>query len=221
METPRQTTIQRETYWWTSRFLTVLAGVSLLTNFILVIAVMGLFPLERVQPFYLSSDQVSDKTIYVQRQLPQQMEQGQVGYFLAKTFITKYVLLREQITQDFRYMHSLWGRDGELKYLSSDDVYKNFRRSESYQNGLSNRKRKTRFVKLKEPVYNAETGKWIIEGDVIDQWDDGRSQDQQQIKISLTAEFSALQRKMPYKDRLKNPLGFVITNYEYQREPRY
>ncbi len=211
-----------ESLWLTSRFLTILCGISLITNVILALAFVAFFPIQKVQPYYLQIDDLENKQVYLQKDLT--MEQLQ-GDFIQKVLIKKYVLQREQFSLSPLKVYELWGPSSYLFYASTKNVYNEFVSDELYKQiiGSGNPKKLTRVVDIKSISYLESSGRYQVKGTITDYDQSGKVyiNNEQEFEVFITCEFSKQKIYLPYKDRLKNPFGFVISKYEYNRKVSY
>ncbi|MBN2675750.1 MAG: type IV secretion system protein, partial [Alphaproteobacteria bacterium] len=201
-----------------SRFLFVVAGVSILSNLVLIFALLNFFPLRKLQSFYLDSQDISEKTVYVQPfKLPK--EESKVQEKVIKNLIRQYVLERERVTTDFYLLETLWGEESPLRFMSSRSVYQDFMHSPLYKQVylLGNPKQKSRFVEIEHIDFQPTQKHWIVEGRVVDYQENGKMT--QDLKIQLKADFSPNIQRMSYSNQFKNPFGFVVSAYEYLRRP--
>ncbi|MHA1549964.1 MAG: VirB8/TrbF family protein [Alphaproteobacteria bacterium] len=205
-----------------ARFLFVVAGVSILSNLILISAFLNFFPLRRIQSFYLETQNIQDKSVYITPfKLPK--DQKQIQTKIIESLVRQYVLERERLTTDFRLLETLWGSESSLRYMSSRKVYQDFIHSSIYKKVylLANQKRKSRFVEIKRIEFQSNKKEWIVTGRVVDYQDRNSTKQVQDLKVVIQAGFSENAQKMTYKNQFKNPFGFVITNYQYLRRPSY
>jgi type IV secretory pathway component VirB8 len=212
-----------ESLWITSRFLIVLCGISIIANIILALAFFSFFPIQKVQPYYLQTQDLEDKQIYLKKDFT---PTGIQAEFIQKVLIKDYVLQREQFSSSAVQTDELWGKGGFVFYVSSPQVYQQFQQSGIYNFVMNenNPKKITRIVNIGSINYLESSERFQVKGTITDYDQSGRvypNKFEEPFEINITSEFSKEKIYLPYKDRLKNPFGFVITRYEYNRTVPY
>lgn len=204
-----------------ARFLFVVAGVSILSNIVLAIAFLNFFPLHRVQTFFVQTEDVSGKDVYIQPFEGAQSAEAQQT--LTKALVRQYVLERERFSTDYRFIENMWGQESNLRYMSSRRAYQEMMQSSLYKKVfvLGNPRRASRFVEIKDILYHPVQQEWEVTGRVVDYQEGATSKQVQSLKVVLKVAFSANTQKMSHKNQFKNPFGFIVQEYRYLRQPSY
>jgi len=208
-----------------AKFMLVIAGVSILANLVLIFAFINFFPLHKIQGFFVKTETMQDKSLVIQKFDIDQNKK--LGLAIMTSLVRQYVLERERFSTDYRYTIDAWGEESNLKFMSSRKIYMDFMHSTTYKKvfTLGNPSRKSRFVKLKEGIkginYHPHLKEWEVNGKVIDYQEGASSKQVQDLKIILKVEFAEHAQRREYKDRFKNPFGFIVKEYKYQRHPSY
>jgi type IV secretory pathway component VirB8 len=204
-----------------ARFLFVIAGVSVLSNIVLILAFLNFFPLHRVQTFFVQTEDISGKDVLIKPFEGTQDAEAQK--VLTTALVRQYVLERERFSTDYRFIENMWGQESTLRYMSSRRVYQEMMQSLLYKKVfvLGNPKRTTRFVEIKNILYHPVRQEWEISGRVVDYQEGATSKQVQNLEVLLRADFSANTQKMSYQNQFKNPFGFIVKGYKYLRQPTY
>ena len=118
-----RTSSARESYYrWLSRFVILIAILSLLFFSSASLVLFKLAPEVHIEPFLIikqdsSEDMVRYETI--SRDMPSANQ-------MMELFIRQYVILRNTVINDEREMQSRWFAGGMLSYLSSIEVFEEF-----------------------------------------------------------------------------------------------
>ncbi|MBN1783671.1 MAG: type IV secretion system protein, partial [Alphaproteobacteria bacterium] len=182
---------------------------------------LNIFPLHRVQTFFIQTEDVSGKDVYVQPFEGAIDEASREK--LTTSLVRQYVLERERFSTDYRFIENMWGQESTLRYMSSRNTYQDMIQSSLYKKVfvLGNPKRISRFVEIKSILHHKRLDEWEVEGRVVDYQEGATSKQVQTLKVILQIEFSANTQKMTYKNQFKNPFGFVVKGYKYLRQPSY
>lgn len=194
-------------YLWTARAFAVVTAISLCCNFILLLTVANILPLYRVEPYLLT---LSSKEEQVYRIVPytRNMESQKA---ITETFVREYVLLRTTLLADPEEMESRWQNGGDLQEMSSPSVYQDFIKNTAVklmqrikQDGLTSK------VKILT-VNEIEDGMWQVEYLVNYYLPTSYTPKTIRYRASLTTGY--VNKRVQYKERLKNPVGFKVIRY--------
>ena len=194
-------------YLWTARAFAVVTAISLCCNLLLLLTVSNILPLYRVEPYLLT---LSDKKEQVYNIIPysKDMESQKA---ITETFVRQYILLRTTLLPDIEEMLSRWQEGGDLQEMSSPVVYQDFIKNTGTT--LMQRMKRdglTSNVKI-ITVNEIEDGVWQVEYK-IDYYLPSSSQPTSfRYRASLKVQY--VRRRVKYKERLKNPVGFKVVSY--------
>lgn len=198
-------------YLWTARAFAVVTAISICCNLLLLLTVANILPLYRVEPYLLT---LSDKSEQVYKIIPynKNMESEKT---ITETFVRQYVLLRTTLLPDIEEMQSRWQNGGDLQEMSSPIVYQDFLKAtgnklmqKMKQDGLTSN------VKI-ITVNEIETALWQVEYS-IDYYLPSSSAPKT-MKYRATMKIQYVPRRVQYKERLKNPVGFKVIQYGTKR----
>lgn len=194
-------------YLWTARAFAVVTAISLCCNFILLLTVANILPLYRVEPYLLT---LSSKEDQVYRIVPytRNMESQKA---ITETFVREYVLLRTTLLADPEEMESRWQNGGDLQEMSSPPVYRDFMKY-TYGKLMKRIKQDGLTSKVKILTVNeVEDGKWQVEYKADYYLPTSYTPKTMRYRASLTTKYEA--KRVQYKERLKNPVGFKVVTY--------
>jgi len=194
-------------YLWTARAFAVVTAISICCNLLLLLTIANILPLYRVEPYLLT---LSDKEEQVYRIIPysKNMESEKS---ITETFVRQYVLLRTTLLPDIEEMQSRWQNGGDLQEMSSPIVYQEFLKATG--NKLMQRMKQdglTSNVKILT-VNEIEDALWQVEYSV--DYYLPSSYTPKTIKYRATMKIQYVPRRVQYKERLKNPVGFKVIQY--------
>ena len=131
---------------------------------------------------------------------------------ISEAMIRQYVLLRNTMISDVDEMAFRWGDDGPLRWMSSPQVYNQFKKT--VKDWLSRIKLEglTREVRIESVVRNQNT--WLVYIMTRDMLPEAEEPAISRWRIRLSVKYFAKeQQQVKYIDRLKNPLGFAVDGY--------
>ena len=211
-----QETLQEERYLWMSRAFSLVALLAFIANILMLVAISGLTPLLRVQPFYLQTQDKDHQVISIIRPDFSSMEQKDFD-LLQEALVREYLLARFGIGADVKDVDRRWGIDGIIFAMSETSVYKTFQDTESEPmlkqatlDGLT-RDVHIKWVNRKERFANG--GVWVAEIELVDMSQKIANTYTSKWKITMEVGFQPVRRKMDWAQRLKNPLGFVVKKF--------
>ena len=195
-------------YLWTARAFAVVTAISICCNLLLLLTVANILPLSRVEPYLLT---LADKSEQVYTIVPynKNMESEKT---ITETFVRQYVLLRTTLLPDIEEMESRWQNGGDLQEMSSPTVYHDFLRvtgnklmQKMRQDGL------TTNVKI-ITVNEIENALWQVEYSVDYYSPSSSTPKTMKYRATMRIKY-VVPRRVQYKERLKNPVGFQVTQY--------
>ena len=194
-------------YLWTARAFAVVTAISICCNLLLLLTIANILPLHRVEPYLLT---LSDKEDQVYRIVPYSNNmEGEKA--ITETFVRQYVLLRTTLLADVDEMTSRWQSGGDLEEMSSPVVYQDFLKNTGVklmqrmkQDGLTSN------VKI-ITVNEIEDGVWQVEYSVDYYLPSSFTPRTIRYRASMRVRY--INRRVQYKERLKNPVGFKVVSY--------
>ena len=117
-----QEMLKTDRYLWIARAFSAVAVLALVANVLLFVAISSLYPLVRIQPFYLN---VLDKNQQVIEITPLDADKLQSKENV-EALVRQYVLARFEIGNDIKEVESRFGPDGIVALMSSENTYKEF-----------------------------------------------------------------------------------------------
>ena len=194
-------------YLWTARAFAVVTAISLCCNMVLLLTISNILPLYRVEPYLLT---LSSKENQVYRLIPYSRNM-EAEKSITETFVREYVLLRTTLLSDPEEMEARWQNGGDLQEMSSSIVYQDFLKNTGRklmqrmkQDGL------TSSVKILT-VNEIEEGTWQVEYNVDYYLPSSYKPKTIRYRASLKIQYQP--RRVQYKERLKNPVGFKVISY--------
>ena len=214
-----------------SRVLLFLLILSICANFILVVAVSNLIPLQHLAPYLVTVGEKGDAVAEV-KPLRFGTDQEEL---LGKSLAMRYVRMRHEILPDFEQMSRRWGKKclqeqvrpsdttcGFVHEFSTPAVYADFFRktdqdaiSALIQDGI------TRRVTIDLEPIELDRNVYEIRFSIEDSKRDERNGEPEVIrrqKWIATVWVAFLQEEKKYDHRFINPLGFRVTKYELARQ---
>lgn len=194
-------------YLWTARAFAVVTAISLCCNLILLLTISNILPLYRVEPYLLT---MSNKEEQVYRIVPYSRDM-EAQKSITETFVREYLLLRTTLLPDIEEMNSRWNNGGDLQEMSSPMVYKDF--IDNTGRKLMQRMRQeglTSNVKILT-VNEIDEAAWQVEYSV--DYYLPSSYTPKTIKYRASMRIQYQPRRVKFKERLKNPVGFKVISY--------
>ena len=205
--------LQEERYLWMARAFALVALVALVANLLMLMALSGLVPLMRIQPYFLQSQSKERQVISIKRADFSNMTANDFKN-LEESLIREYVLARFGVNSDIEEVKRRWSPDGIVSIMSETSVYKNFNELESFPTlKLIEKEGLTRDVVVNRvSKVNQRPSRWEVAITTIDMNERSGDQTENKWLLKLEVEFRPLKR-MDWSQRLKNPLGFTIKNF--------
>lgn len=205
--------LQEERYLWMARAFSLVALLALIANFLMLIALSGLMPLMRVQPFYLQSQSKERQVISIVRPNPEELDSD----LLQESLVREYLLARFGIGADIAELNRRWGSDGIIYSMSETSVYKDFTDKEYLEmlkmaenDGLT---RDVKILSANRLRHLTDSDVWVAEIELIDMSQKVSDRYVSRWTVKMEVTFQASGRQMDWSQRLKNPLGFMVINF--------
>lgn len=206
--------LREKRYLWTARVFAVFAAVSLCANIIMVIALSSLLPLVRVESFLLEFKNKNEQIIRVipfRRNLIEDRD-------ITESLIQQYVLLRNTVTSNYEEMTQRWGVDGPVRYMSTEAVFGEFVQKNTPILVKLKDEGFTRDVFIRTATRTTTRGAqayWQVDMRTRDMLPTRASPEETCWTVGLEIGYFYNSR-VKYEDRLKNPLGFMVSRYAMQ-----
>ncbi len=208
--------LDEQRYLWLFRVFGIFLVISIFLNMILYIAFEKISPTLKKEVFFISSEGDEVDTIYITNTNKNfEINQGNVGYEIAKNYISQYIIDRESLFSSREEMQQLWGLDGNIYSFSSKKVYEDFIKSSNYQKFLINKDKEVIITTIDDIEYQNKSKKWIAKINLKIKDVKGLLLREEIKNIEIIADFINKNRKLLPSTEWKNPLGFQITKYEY------
>lgn len=193
-------------YLLTSRFLVITSIVAMCINVMLACTLFMMIPQKSSRPRLTWMDKRFNSVALVERHFVRK----RASTILNEMLIAEYVNLRHTILTDIDEMQRRWGENSKLFWYSKQDNYSRFKNmTESNPDfGLTGIPRSVEILWINERA----PGLWVAEFNTYDY--------DPKLTEPLVRKWRALLRvaymniNFPNKkERMKNPFGFIVTNY--------
>ncbi len=199
--------VAEKRYLWTARAFAMITAISLCCNIVLLLAVSQVIPLHRVEPFLLTFQDKEEQVYNIQPFATSVIEEKDI----TEVFVREYVLLRSSFNRDIPEVEARWMPGGMLQEMSSPAVYQDFIKNTANRAiELIRTKRMIRDVRIMT-VNELGSGIWQVEYETRDMYPDSRTPTINYWTASLKVQY--INKRVKYKERLKNPVGFTVVNY--------
>ena len=194
-------------YLWTARAFAIVTAISICCNLILLLTIANILPLYRVEPYLLT---LANKEEQVYNIIPYSRDM-EAQKSITETFVREYVLLRTTLLSDIDEMQARWQNGGDLQEMSSNIVYQDFIKNTGSklmqrmkQDGLTSSVRILTVNEIGDALWQVEYA--------VDYFLPSAYQPQT-IKYRATLKIQYQRRRVQFKERLKNPVGFKVISY--------
>ncbi len=209
-----QEMLKLDRYLWIARAFSAVAILAFVANVLLFVAISSLYPLTRVQPFYLN---ILDKNQQVIDIKPIRAEELQSASVL-ESLVRQYVLARYQATSNINEVEERWGIEGIVALMSSPSVYDEFvnRFSEKVLSDIR-KSNLTIDAKIESAApFPENILVWTVKVTLEITGQNMADKEIRKFEDQLEVQFDPLFEKayrVSWQDRLKNPLGFRVVTY--------
>ena len=208
--------LQEERYLWMARAFSLIALLAFIANILMLMALSGLMPLVRVQPFYLQTQDKERQTISVIRPDFSSMSDDDIK-IIQEALVREYLLARYGVSSDTSEVQKRWSIDGIVYAMSESSVYDTFLKQEMVptlaeaKNGLT-RNVRINWVNRGEHYPNG-VSVWNAEIELTDMSPTITNPKIRKWAIQMEVSFQPKHKVGTWSQRLKNPLGFVVSNF--------
>ncbi len=203
--------VAEKRYLWTARAFSIIAAVSVCCNILLFIAISKVVPLYRIEPFLLTF-QDRNEQVYNIIPVDKDLKDHKV---ITEAMVRQYVLLRSSFIRNVPELEARWMPGGPVQEMSTPAVYSEFlERTAKPAIALVKSKGLRRSVRLLS-VNELGSGLWQVEYEARDFFPNTTDPAVKLFTASIRVDY--LPKTVRYQERLKNPLGFVVTRYGLQQ----
>lgn len=208
-----QEALKERSYLWMARTFGLICVVTVIVNLMLYGALSSLLPTVRVQPFYITTQDKDQQVITIVRPPVAQLR----SEVLQESFIRQYLLARLGIGTDVSEVERRWRDDGTVQWMSSASVFNEFQNKSArplleraHEEGLT---RDVRILNVRRIPRPDNQIVWEADVEVSDMSQNSTEPQVSAYKITMGVSFGNFRSGLIWKDRLKNPLGFVVNTY--------
>lgn len=195
-------------YLWSSRILVILAIMSMSITMMLALTIYLMLPQKTVYPRLLQIN----KYFSVLEQVQPAEVNIPVTDLITEQYLSEYITLRNTITNDFDEMISRWGIGQKVYWFSDPSVFTKFYKNDVRFNIMQFRKNGlTRSVKI-EWIRPLTIGLWQAQFLTMDAIPGREKVDTKIWRATIRVAYQNLLFQTK-EDAMKNPFGFVVTNY--------
>lgn len=209
--------IDERRYLWLLRVFALFITLSIMLNVVLIVSFEKIAPKTKWEAFFVQAGREDIQTLYIKRSSDLNIYQNSVGQSIAKIYITQYVIDRETLFVNPVNTRNLLGLDSNVFFLSSEKLYKEFYNSEAFKMAMQNPKKEIITVSIaKDDIqYHSKPNEWEVFATLNITDKNGLNKRTEVKKIKIKANFLEAPIKKTINLMWKNPLGFVITEYDY------
>ncbi len=203
--------LKTERYLWMSRAFCVVGILALLANILLLVALGSLQPLTRIQPFLINIQDKDQQVIDIVRPKLENFNRKQ----LEESYVRQYILARYTIGSDLEELKRRWGVGGIIDLMTQRSYYEAFVAQEMNDAmRLAEDEGMTREVMIQSALKDDAKNQWIVKFLLTTKRQRSSEKDIRNLQAKLEVNFQTVRKGMNWEQRLKNPLGFTVTNYD-------
>ena len=194
-------------YLWTARAFAIVTAISICCNLILLLTITNILPLYRVEPYLLT---LANKEEQVYNIIPYSRDM-EAQKSITETFVREYILLRTTLLSDIDEMQARWQNGGDLQEMSSNTVYADFMKNTA--GNLMQRMKNDGLTSSVRILTVNEIGDSFWQVDFVVDYFLPSSYKPKTVKYRATVRIQYQRRRVQFKERLKNPVGFKVVQY--------
>lgn len=203
------------TFMWLARFFSVLCFALMTSVSILALSLIHITKEAEVHPVLATAPTFSENLAYFEPLHPDMPTMD----ILAEMFVRQYVTARNNVWTNAAEMRRMWGPSGVVRYMSTGEVYETFWRREALRYFQGDDKAPQVMIETDiKRIIKEGWNSWQIFFDtrrmdtsisvpVIDHW-------------IATIQFRYYSGNAVMFSRLRNPLGFTVTQYHLARQKK-
>lgn len=191
-----------------ARLAIIALGVSLSINAVLSVAVLQMFPLYKVVPFFVTFSDKSDQIVTISSPKANLTSLD----VLDEANVREYVTMRNTVTFDPQDNVYRWG--GRVKQMSTNDVYSYFMEEMKPIYDVMQQKKFARSVNVKS-ITRPSPGYWRVTIETVDKRIGSGLTDSGETRRNFVIDMRTtnLSQTVSYQNRFLNPIGFTVLNY--------
>ena len=195
-------------YLWTSRFLVIISCFSICFNMMLASALYVMLPQRGSSPVMFYLDRYFNSVEQVQ---PMEVDYP-VGNLINEEEITNYIMMRYLISSDYDELIRRWGPNSYIYWLSSPEIYSKFQQFDAKFNMLQFQENNmVRDVEI-DWIRPLSRGLWQAQFRTMDYMHNSDEPITNIWRAMMRVTFAQMPERS-HDDSLKNPYGFLITEY--------
>ncbi|MBO7556735.1 MAG: type IV secretion system protein [Alphaproteobacteria bacterium] len=196
-------------YLWTSYALVILICFSIALNMMLALSLYVMIPMRGSRPQLYTVNKYFSQIDPVQ---PAEMS-FPLNNLVAEENITTYILSRYIITPNFDELERRWGKGSTVFWMSSPAVFNAFRETEADPNIVVFKSKKM-FRNVEIDWVRALTGSfWQVQFRTLDYLPKNPEPIIGVWRANMRVAFTTFKKISP-ANALKNPFGFIVTEYQ-------
>lgn len=202
--------LRERRYLWTARAFVMVFVVSLITNILMLTALFSLVPLTRVQPYELVFSDKASQTVTIS---PLRVSSN-IANGITESMIRQYVTVRHTITSDPDEMAYRWGPNGPINLWSTGNTYQLFANESGKVLEAAVKSQITRDVEINSviPYARGSQGEyWNVDFNLVTMSPQNASKEVVPYVATIYVTYEPF--KGTWENRLKNPVGFRVTQY--------
>lgn len=196
-----------------SRIIIFILASSFVSVIVLILAIVNIFPLEKTQLFFLTTETPKDIEVNITSFMPNKDNLET----LKESFIKEYIKVRNEIVPDANFMRKKWSatNEGYVYLWSSENIFKSFTKT-SMWNAYMNDKPD---IEFNCPVEFTSIKPWSSSDNTYAVSfryfcsDINRQTLKKDYTILVKIE---IENKLKWTERLQNPLGIKVVEYKIE-----
>ncbi len=196
-------------FLWTSYILVILICFSLSLNMIFALSLYVMLPMRGSRPQLFTINKYFSQVDQMQRA---EMDYN-ISNLIAEEYITTYIMMRYLITTDYFELRRRWGKASHVYWMSSPTVYSEFRETEADNNiSLFKSKNMARNVQI-DWIRSLNGSLWQAQFRTMDYLPENPEPVVNIWRANMRIVFAET-KKVSDNSALKNPFGFLVTDYK-------
>ena len=195
-------------YLWTSRVLVIIACFSICFNMMLAASLYVMLPQRGSAPQLFYIDKYFSQ---IERMQPFELKYP-VSNLITEENITNYIMMRYIITNDYDELARRWAEGSYIYWHSNGEVFQDFQRYDARYNLIQFRqKNMMRDVEI-DWIRPLTRGLWQTQFRTLDYMPNADEPIISTWRATMRIQYVVFNR-VNHEDSLKNPFGFLVTNY--------
>lgn len=218
-----QENLQIDRYLWIARAFSCMAVLSFVANVLLLVALGALYPLVRVQPFYLRILDKNQQVVQIDPIKADELRSERVE----ESMVRQIVEARYTVGSDRKELEERWGKEGIVFLMSTSSVFDEFYRNmvEPVQADIEedNLQINAKIINAQRKGADDRRSVWIVTV-LLTKMTQSSSVPTEECRVDeVNVRYDPLYKDVGsygvrWKDRLKNPLGFRVIGYGSKKQ---